>query len=266
MDAAVGKILAALEAAGLRENTMVIFTTDHGSPFPRAKATLYDAGINTALLMRWPARGLSGGRAYGELLSNVDLFPTVLEACGVETPARIQGRSFLPLLRGGDYRPRDLVFAEKNTTATDVKRCVRTVRHKYIRNCHPGPKLMLSTDAEISLTRRDMGNEHLSPRPEVELYDLNNDPTERKNLAGRPEFAEVEKDLAFRLRAIQEETADPVLAGPLVRPEVEAATIRRAWETARSQCRFRREGLLAGYDVIADPERRWEFAEPRARF
>lgn len=266
MDAAVGEILAGLDAAGLRENTLAIFTTDHGSPFPRAKATLYDAGIRTALLMRWPAGSLSGGRVRDELLSNVDLFPTILEVCGMRVPGGIQGRSFLPLLRGGAYRPREEIFAEKNTTATDIKRGVRTRRHKYIRNCNPGPMLMLSTDSETSLTRRDMGNDHLAPRPEVELYDLQNDPLERTNLAGRAEFAELERDLAGRLRAIQEETADPVLHGPIERPAIEAEIIRRAWENARAKCRYPREGLVAGYDIADDPARRWQFAEPRARF
>ncbi len=266
MDSAVGRILMALDAAGLKEDTLVIFTTDHGSPFPRAKATLYDAGIHTVLLMRWPGGGISGGRVFGEMLSNVDLFPTVLQVAGAAVPDGIQGRSFLPLLRVGGYQPREWIFAGKNTTATDAKRCVRTAKYKYIRNYDPGPALMLSTDLEISFTRRDMGNDHVAPRPEVELYDLEVDPPERRNLAGRPEFADAEKDLAYRLRAVQEETRDPILKGPIPRPEVEAAIINRAWNKAKARCRYPREGLLAGYDVVADPQRKWEFAEPRARF
>jgi arylsulfatase A-like enzyme len=266
MDAAVGRILGALEAAGLGENTVVVFTTDHGSPFPRAKATLYEAGVNTALLMRWPAGEISGGRVFDEMLSNVDLFPTLLEICGAEDPGGIQGRSFLPLLRGGGYEPREWVFAEKNTSRTDAKRCVRTDKYKYIRNCNPGPQLMLSGDAENSLTRRDMGNDHVAPRPEVELYDLEEDPLERENLAGRAEFEDVEGDMAARLRELQEETGDPILAGPIPRPDTEAGIAGRYWQNARAKCRFPREGLLAGYDVIADPDRKWEFAEPRARF
>jgi N-sulfoglucosamine sulfohydrolase len=266
MDGAVGRILAALDTAGLKENTLVIFTTDHGSPFPRAKASLYDAGINTALLMRWPGGGVSGGWVFEEMLSNVDLFPTLLEFCGAEVHGEIQGQSFLPLLQGGEYRSRDMIFAEKNTQASDVKRCVRTERYKYIRNYRAGPSLMFSTDLEISFTRRDMGNDHVAPRPEVELYDLEADPRERNNLAGKPEFATVEQDLAGRLRAVQEETRDPLLEGTIPRPEVEAAIINRAWHKAAARCRYPREGLLAGYDVVVDPQRNWEFAEPRAQF
>jgi arylsulfatase A-like enzyme len=265
MDGAVGRILDGLESGGLKENTLVVFTTDHGSPFPRAKASLYDPGIKTTLLMRWPA-GWAGGRVSDALLSNVDLFPTVLDIAGAGAPGGIQGRSFLTLLKGGDYVPRDFIFAGKNTQASDIKRCMRTRRHKYIRNYDPGPSLMFSTDLEISLTRRDMGNEHIAPRPEVELYDLEADPMERRNLAGRDEFADIERDLAGRLRALQEETRDPILEGPIPRPESEAETISRAWGRAKLNCRYPREGLLAGYDVAADPEREWVFAEPRARF
>ena len=266
MDAAVGRILAALDAAGLAEDTLVIFTTDHGSPFPRAKASLYDAGINTALMLRWPGGGVSGGVAHDQMLSNVDLFPTLLEICGVEVPGNIQGRSFLPLLRGEEYSPREFIFAGKNTQATDVKRCLRTERYKYIRNYNPGPRLMLSGDAESSLTRRDMNNDHVAPRPEVELYDLEADPLERDNLAGRPESGEIERDLAARLRGLQEETGDPLLAGPIPRPGIEAGVVGRYWQNARANSRFPREHLEDGYDVIADPNRKWEFAEPRARF
>jgi len=74
MDAAVGAILAALDESGLRDDTIAVFTTDHGIAFPRAKATLYDPGINTTLLMRWP-EGFPGGGVHRELLSNVDLEP-----------------------------------------------------------------------------------------------------------------------------------------------------------------------------------------------
>jgi arylsulfatase A-like enzyme len=263
MDDAVGRVLRALDAAGLKENTLVAFTTDHGSPFPRAKGTLYDAGIHTALLLRWPA-GFAGGRIVREMTSNIDLFPTVLEAADAAVPAEIQGRSFLPLLRGEDYTPRDLVFAGKNTHRVDVKRCVRSDRFKYIRNYAPGPALLLSTDAEISLTRRDLGNDHIQPRPEVELYEIEADPAERTNLAGRAEFAAAEEQLARRLRAIQEDTSDPLLAGPIQRPPTEQGLIAKAYASALARCSFSRDGLISSRDVQARND--VEFAEPRATF
>ncbi|MFO7897717.1 MAG: sulfatase [Planctomycetota bacterium] len=262
MDGAVGRILRALDEAGLSENTIVVFTTDHGSPMVGAKGTVYDPGINTTLLMRWPD-GFGGERVLGELVSNVDLFPTLLEAAGAPIPTDIQGRSVLPLLQGRQYEPRDLVFAQKGTVEFDVRRCVRTKRFKYIRNYMPGPDLVLP-DSETSLTRRDMGNQHLRPRPEVELYDLESDPTERTNLAGRPDFASIEQDLARRLRAIQEETSDPLLDGPIPRPADEKELLDRAYDRLIERCPYPRDGLLCGYHE--QYARDWEFAEPRVTY
>lgn len=234
MDAAVGSIVGALDEAGLGDNTLVVFTTDHGVAFPRAKATLYDPGIQTVLLLRW-LEGFQGGRVCDELLSNVDLLPTVLEAAGVPVPAGLSGQSFLGLLQGSEYRPNEQVFAEKNTTPGDIKRCVRTDRFKYIRNYDEGPLLALPTDIEASLTRRDMGDDHLAPRSEVELYDLRSDPLELSNLAGQAEQVDVEADLAARLRYFQESTDDPILRGPIERPAGEAAIIRQVRERAEQR-------------------------------
>ena len=234
MDAAVGTILKALDDSGLGANTLVVFTTDHGIAFPRAKATLHDPGIHTTLLMRWP-EGFPVGRVYEELISNVDLLPTMLEATGTPVPDGLSGRSFLGLLRGLDYRPNAEVFAEKNTSPGDIKRCIRTDRFKYIRNYDPGPLLALPTDIEASLTRRDMGDDHLAARPEVELYDLRTDPLETENLAGQPNHADVEADLAARLKYFQEETDDPILRGPIQRPPGEAEIIRQVRERAEQR-------------------------------
>jgi arylsulfatase A-like enzyme len=228
LDRAVGQILDALDRTGLADNTIVAFTTDHGIDFPRAKGTLYDPGIHTTLLMRWRGR-LEPGRRVPEMISNVDLLPSLLDAAGIPTPAEVQGRSFWGLLKGGGYEPNECVYAELNTAPGDAKRCIRTESHKYIRNYDEGPALLLGTCSEISLTRRDMGNGHLSPRPPVELYSLLDDPLERTNLAGRPGMAQVESDLSSRLDAFMSETGDPIVAGPVPRPAGEAAIFERIW-------------------------------------
>jgi N-sulfoglucosamine sulfohydrolase len=94
MDAGVGRLLDGLRELGLDEQTWVIFTTDHGAAMPRAKGTLYDPGIEVALLMRWPDGDLTGGRTYGELISNVDIVPTMLDGLGLELPRNLHGESF----------------------------------------------------------------------------------------------------------------------------------------------------------------------------
>ncbi|WP_240762520.1 sulfatase [Paenibacillus thalictri] len=242
MDQDIGQILNNLEKAGLKDNTIVVFTTDHGIDFPRAKGTLYDPGINTTLLVRWP-QVCTNGRVVTDLLSNIDLFPTLLEAAGMPTPNDIQGRSFLPLLQGEEYTPRSYIFSEKNEVASDLKRCVRTKRHKYIQNFQEGPLLYMMPSMEASLTRRDMGNDHFAPRPRVELYDLDSDPLEFNNLAGLPEVAHIEKTLADQLRTIMEETADFILAGPIARPKEEEIVLREKYTHIKNHSSYPREGL-----------------------
>lgn len=240
LDQSVGQILDALEMSGQKDNTLVVFTTDHGIAFPGAKATLYDPGLRTALLMRWPD-GLTSGQVIGEMTSNVDVLPSVLEAIDVSVPQDVQGKSFWPLLKGGDYTPRDWIFAGKNTTQDDIKRCIRTRRYKYIRNYDEGPRLKLPVEGEASLTRRDMGDAHLAPRAPVELYDLERDPLERESLVGRAEVAEVEQELAGLLARFQEETKDPILEGPIKRPPAEAAKIQQVEERKAERVRERDE-------------------------
>jgi len=249
-DRAVGELLAALDSLGLAENTLVIFTTDHGIAFPRAKATLYDPGIRTTLLMRWPA-GFSGGRVASAMLSNVDLFPTLAEIVGQDPADDCNGESFLGVLRGARDEARSMVFAEKNTSWRDTKRCVRTAGHKYIRNYDEGPLLALPSDIGVSSTRKAMGDTHEAPRAEIELYDLSEDPWEQNNLAGDPAHRTVEADMAARLQRVLEETHDPILDGAVPRPKREAEISRGLWHAGSMGKREQREArLLAEYNRL----------------
>jgi N-sulfoglucosamine sulfohydrolase len=248
MDQTVQNILDNLEKAGQKDNTIVVFTTDHGIDFPRAKGTLYDPGIQTTMLIRWP-QACSGNTINSDLISSVDLFPTLLEAAGLPIPNNIQGQSFLPLLEGKEYSPRSFIFAEKNTVASDLKRCVRTNQYKYIRNFQEGPLIYMMPSMEASLTRRDIGNDHLEPRPSVELYDLNKDPNEMDNLAGHPEFAHIENMLADQLQGIMEETKDPILTELIARPEIEEVILREKYEHIKRHSTYSRDGLRFPIDL-----------------
>jgi arylsulfatase A-like enzyme len=219
VDLSVARILAALEQAEMAEETLLLFTTDHGIAFPRAKTTLHDAGIETALLARWPAGGVAGGRVVGDLISNVDVAPTLLEAAGAPIPPTVQGRSFLPLLRGEPGAPRDAIFAEKTYHELyDPQRCVRTARHKLIHHFEVASRAYAPTDITAGPAYRTMIDELAAGRSMLELYDLETDPTERENLAADPAQAPLLADLGRRLRAWMEETEDPILRGPIPSP------------------------------------------------
>jgi arylsulfatase A-like enzyme len=201
--------------------------------FPRAKSTLFDPGLEVALIMRFPSGWRAPPRVHADLVSHVDVLPTILEMLDLPVPDRVQGRSFAGWLRGeGSHTPRDEVFGEKNwhdVDQYDPVRCIRTRTHKYIRSYEERPTLLLPGDIETSPTRRGMGDAHLAPRASEELYHLSVDPHERRNLAADPEHEDVRDALAGRLEAWRYETADPLLAGPLPAP---VGQVSDAWGRA----------------------------------
>lgn len=219
-DAAVGRILAALDEFGLAERTMIIFTTDHGAPFPRAKSTLYDPGVQVAMIIRPPTAWNVPAHRVDGLASHVDLVPTIVDLIGAPTPAKVQGQSLAAAVLGDDPTGRDEAFLEKTYHSEyDPIRAIRTTTHKYVVNFEDRPLLQLPTDLEDSPTRRGMGDDHLAPRPTRELYDLVADPHEEHNLIDSTEHASVRDDLDRRLFAFLRETEDPILDGPLLIPD-----------------------------------------------
>jgi len=218
MDVHVGRIVDALDEAGLTDSTIVVFTTDHGMAFPRAKSTLYDAGIGVTLIIRLPAAIGPGGQVRDELLSAVDIRPTLCALAGAPVGQGVQGRSFAPLLTGEQgYQPRAEAFSEKNYhDHFDPVRCVRTDRYKYIRNCRDSIKALLPCDIELHFPHRSRRPDLREPRPAEELYDLQADPGEEANLIDSPNHAAVRDDLRVRLDRWMAETDDPILTDPLI--------------------------------------------------
>ena len=219
-DWSVGQILGALDRAGQAENTLVVFTADHGIAMPLAKGTLSDRGCHIGAVLAWPGQ-LPPGSRYGGLSSNVDLLPTFLQAAGEgeRTPAGIDGVSILDALRGGPP-PRGHVFAESTWhDFYEPMRSVRTLTHKLIRNFEVRPGLQLAGDIRQSPIVPHMRWQlRALERPEYELYDLDNDPREQRNLAGDPDHADRLAELSALLSGHLAETDDPLLAGPVQPP------------------------------------------------
>jgi uncharacterized sulfatase len=240
-DRHLDRMLRQLERRGELENTLVVVTADNGMPFPRAKATLYEAGARVPLAIQWPAR-IPGGRVVNDLVSFVDLAPTFLEAAGLEPPQEMVGRSLLGILTreasGWVDASRDAVVLGKerhNHARADnlgyPTRAIRTKKHLYIRNLKPDRwpmgdppgyychTKMINPTKEFILANQERPDVRrfyeitYGKRPAEELYDVEADPDCLKNLAPDPDQAEVLGHLRSRLEATLKEQGDPRMVG-----------------------------------------------------
>jgi len=228
LDATAGALLDVLERRGLAQNTVVVFTSDNGPPFPRAKTTLYEWGVRQAFLLRWPDV-VEPGRVDDRLVTLADVLPTALDLAGAPEDARadLDGRSLVPLLRDEDPPWRSAVFGLHGTHRVGAEvpaRSVRTARWRYIWNPHP-ERDFENLGMEVSVawselvTAAERGDAHarsivaaIVRRPSEELYDLDADPWELENLAaGAPQAATL-ADLRATLGAHLKEQRDPLLA------------------------------------------------------
>jgi hypothetical protein len=219
LDKCVGRIVDAIRDTGLDENTIVVFTTDHGPAVARAKHTLYDTGIRTALLLRYPPM-IQPGCSYDTLLSNVDLFPTLMKLAGLPMPEGLHGQSFIGLLVGADHESRSEIYAEHTWGRRaglwhySPSRCMRTEQHKLIYNYTEIPPFVDTPWlARFGPDRSIVEQWYGAPAPRWELYDLQADPWELDNRADDPACAAVCRTLGERLKAHLQETDDLILQG-----------------------------------------------------
>ncbi|WP_236624640.1 sulfatase [Rhodopirellula sp. SWK7] len=222
LDTYVGKVLSKLESQGVTENTIVLFISDNGRPFPRDKTTLYDGGIRTPWIVRWPAQ-IAAGVTTDALVSAVDIAPTFLQLAGGEADAiASEGRSFEEVLRDPTLGHREFAFGEDHWhDYEDHARCVVDGRFKLIRNDYVDLPSTPSADAGRGLSwqamlrlqeKGSLSEEQQtcfrSPRPQWELYDLQRDPGELNNRIDDPAYASVTKRLKAALDVWTSKTGD----------------------------------------------------------
>jgi len=224
IDEQFGRWMQAIDELGLAQNTLVIATTDHGIAMPRAKCTVYEPGLSVTLLLRHAGRkGWHGGMVRNEMVSNVDVLPSILELVGIPVPANVQGRSFAALLDGRPYTPNEAIFGELTYHGYyDPERSIRTETHKLIANFSAAPAFQDSSQqwrpkSDVVVPENPAAAYH----PHIELYDLAKDPWEQENLADKPACAELRSDLARRLYQHMVQTGDPLLRGAVTSPQHE---------------------------------------------
>lgn len=215
VDECVGKVVDALKESGRYEDTVILFTTDHGLAMPYNKCNLTDAGIAVLLMMRMPGAS-SNGTVVEDLVSHIDVFPTLCDLLGLSKPDYLEGKSFAGVFSGkscGD----DMIYCENNFhTSYEPIRCVRTRRYKYIRYFDSYDKINLSNCDDSVPKQFLMANGYRDQHKDMEcLYDLYFDPGERNNLINVDAYQPVVLELRQALHDFQVRTNDPLLKGPI---------------------------------------------------
>ncbi len=225
LDDTFGKVMEALEESGLRDNTLILFLSDNGAAVPFSKANCYLASTRTPWFMQWPGVIESGGEDSEHFVSTVDFLPTALDAAGLETPDGLDGKSFVPLLKGETQGGRDVVFKQIDYLIGGPAfpmRSVQDERYGYIFNSwSPPPKDYRNNNEGLCMKAMEAAAKDdpaMAQRVKMwrqrvveELYDLEKDPGALNNLADNPEFNKVADRLRARLRDWMVETDDIVL-------------------------------------------------------
>jgi N-sulfoglucosamine sulfohydrolase len=223
LDVGIGMLMDVLEKQGHTRDTLVIFIGDHGPPFARGKTTVYESGLRIPFLVRWP--GVSKPMRSQALVSTIDILPTILDAVGLKSDIKLHGKSLRPVLTKADAPWRKYLVGEFHFHGARPfypRRAIRDDRYKLIHNllaskAKPSTGIDGDTAYRVSQSPKYKGTPvqrafaTFANPPEFELYDLKTDPVEFHNLAGKPEFAEVQKRLSQALLDYRKQTDDPFL-------------------------------------------------------
>ena len=243
-DQQVARAIALLESRGELDNTLVVITSDHGMPFPRAKASLYDAGTRVPLAMRWPGGISEPGRSIEAFVNLSDLASTFLEVVGLEVPEMMVANSIAGILSNKAAEDRSAAFIAMERHDGCRKggkgypcRAIRTADYLYIYNFEPTRWPSGSPDASVCARALPYGEIDTAPtktflmenanddryaklaalafgmRPAEELYDLKNDPWQMNNLAGNFRVKVIQSEMRQRLFAHLKATRDPRVVG-----------------------------------------------------
>jgi len=223
LDSWIGRLEKELASQKIDKNTMIVFMSDNGRPFPGSKTRLYDSGVKTPLIIKYPNGISKTGIACNSLISSIDIAPTLLRLANVETVESIQGKSFDVLLRSPASAFRNYIFTEHNWHDYEAyERAVRTDRYLLISNLRPqlanqGPLDAVNSPSFKALLKANSSKVSLTPlqqdvldssRSSHEFFDVMNDPFQKTNKVNdRANEMEI-RSLAKVLQQWQEETGD----------------------------------------------------------
>ena len=209
LDLAIGEIVKALEASGAGEDTAIIFSSHHGMPFPFAKAACYDHGTRVPVLLIWP--GIEAPRRFETLATSVDILPTLLDLLGAPAPPQLDGRSWLPLIRGEAGRAARISVhlcepGVERHGVSDAGRSGRALRAVVLGLTFPA----MQKAAVINPAIASRGQQFVKGRP-LALYDLKEDPGQRTNPIDSARHQRRVEKMKAALLAEMRRTEDPQL-------------------------------------------------------
>lgn len=219
-DKAFKIVIDALKNAGVYEETLVIFTTDHGLANPFNKCNLTDAGTGVSLIIKVPYNG-NKGEVSDALVSHLDIYPTICDILSIEKPEWLQGKSLIDIINKKVEEVNDEIFTEVNFhTSYEPIRGVRTKRFKYVKYYDTYNKINYSNIDDSSIKEHLLNNGLLQKRKDMEaLYDLFLDPYEKENLIEDIKYKDILEELKSKLLKWQEETNDIILNGSITMPK-----------------------------------------------
>lgn len=220
----IGTVEEELKNQGVLDNTVIIIMADNGRPFPRDKTRVYDSGVKTPFIVKWPGGINYSGALCHSLMSSIDVAPTILDIGNIDSPVSFQGKSFKVLLNHPEEPFREYVFAEHNWHDFEAhERMVRNSDYLYLQNARPqfanqGPADAIRSPSFSELLRnkdslsRIQYDIFLAPRPEEELFDIINDSLQINNLIPDNNYVHVRAKLKNVINQWMEETGDNVPA------------------------------------------------------
>lgn len=238
LDEGIGLLLKKIKELDVLKNTVVIFVGDNGAPFTRGKGACYESSVNVPFLISWPQK-IKVNSKSDALVSTVDIFPTIIDILGNNIPENIQGRSLLPILNETSESIRDNLFTEFNYHGKMLdhffpRRTIRNKQYKLILNLAanyiPNGLTGVDGDTSFNMSQQSKYNDtwvqkvynRLKSPPEIEFFDLINDPFEKNNLSEKTEYKEIIAEMKKQLEDWMTATNDPYNSEEVILNEIES--------------------------------------------
>ncbi|MFD2160212.1 sulfatase [Rubritalea tangerina] len=211
LDEGIGMVLKNMEELKLRDNTMIVYISDHGADFPRAKGSSYECGVRIPMIVNYP-KAFSKGKVEKQMVSTIDILPTMLDVCDIKTKNKLPGNNLLKIDKG-ETKGHEYIHTFTTGSAPSLQYLqfsIRDDRYKLIYNPYRHKNLLAASRYTNSKLPADQHVKSFLFPDEYELFDLQEDPYEWKNLASSKAHQEIKSRLIAEMKKFQTEIKDPL--------------------------------------------------------